>query len=298
MRVGLRLTSASRRVGAFAGFGGQPILKNVSSSRILWVDDATRAEAGGGLHGQSPGEILQNELGTAWVLDVEPASWERESALLSQLGLAIRVFAHAEALLGAIGTTPSARWLIVDERLVDGLLARQTMSPERAAALRAVPLVVLARDTRLLDPAALGVDLLVRKPLASPELVKALEAHLRQGESVTLPRLRIDHAFMTAARDDRFAASLTPREFQILSLLYRTPGHTLTRGELFVAVWSDVKVCRKALDVHVSKLRKKIAPLGFAINFVNPASYELSTLTATEATGAMPQITANEPQPS
>jgi DNA-binding response OmpR family regulator len=241
---------------------------------------------------------LRNELGTAWVLDVEAASWEHERSTLGQLGLEVRIFAHAEALLGAIGTPPSPRWLIVDERLVDGLLARQTMSPERAAALRAVPLVVLCRDTRLLDPATLGVDLLVRKPLASHELVRALDAHLRQVDSVTVPRLRIDHAFMTAARDDRFAASLTPREFQILSLLYRTPGHVLTRAELFGAVWQDIKVCRKALDVHVSKLRKKIAPLGFAINFVKPASYELTTLEAADADAGGGEAVADEPQPS
>ena len=52
---------------------------------------------------------------------------------------------------------------------------------------------------------------------------------------------------------------LTRREFRLLALLASEPGRVFTREELLQEVWSDARSGdRRAIDVHVSNLRRKL----------------------------------------
>lgn len=144
-----------------------------------------------------------------------------------------------------------------------------------------------------------------RKPLGADELTYKVERHLAAMSAAFAPSrasaadagglpggpLTMNRTFLTVGYGKGVEVVLTPREFQILGLLYDAPDHCVTRASVFVSVWDGVKVCQKVLDVHVSKLRKKLKPLGISINFVRPSNYVL------EIPGARQMATsANSPE--
>jgi DNA-binding response OmpR family regulator len=114
----------------------------------------------------------------------------------------------------------------------------------------------------------------VHIPFAPRDLASQIQRCLAPDRAAS-DKILFNVGALTVTVGSRPPAALTPREFQILSLLYRGAEHTATRTELFASVWSGVSVCNKVLDVHVSKLRKKLAGLGIGVSFVRPAAYRL-----------------------
>ncbi len=68
----------------------------------------------------------------------------------------------------------------------------------------------------------------------------------------------IDLARQTVVRNDE-EVKLTPREYSLLRLLARNPGHTVTRDEILSYVWGrDASQPKSALHTYVSRLRRKL----------------------------------------
>ncbi|MBQ9363215.1 MAG: Na/Pi symporter [Bacteroidaceae bacterium] len=55
-------------------------------------------------------------------------------------------------------------------------------------------------------------------------------------------------------------ASLTRTEFGLLCLLLRSRGQVLSRQQLMENIWQDVIVTDRTVDVHITRLRKKLGP--------------------------------------
>ena len=56
---------------------------------------------------------------------------------------------------------------------------------------------------------------------------------------------------------------LPRKEFEILAILLDNPGRIFSREELMQRVWPDnVVVVDRTVDVHVARIRSKIAPYG------------------------------------
>ena len=56
---------------------------------------------------------------------------------------------------------------------------------------------------------------------------------------------------------------LPRKEFELLALLLENPGRIFSREELLKRIWSDeVVVIDRSVDVHITRLRSKIAPYG------------------------------------
>ena len=51
---------------------------------------------------------------------------------------------------------------------------------------------------------------------------------------------------------------LTPREFDILHTLMRSPGEVFSRERLIDSVWEEEVLDRRNIDAHVSRLREKL----------------------------------------
>jgi DNA-binding response OmpR family regulator len=131
-------------------------------------------------------------------------------------------------------------------------------------------LMLTARETELDRVIGLetGADDYVTKPFSIAELVSRVRALLRR-RALDLSRssgvrtvggLRLDVNHHAATVEDR-PLQLTPSEFRLLSLLATEPGRVFTREELVRHLWqSDFLGDRRAIDVHVSNLRRKLEP--------------------------------------
>jgi two-component system, OmpR family, response regulator RegX3 len=129
-------------------------------------------------------------------------------------------------------------------------------------------LMLTARETELDRVIGLetGADDYVTKPFSLAELVSRVRALLRR-RALDLSRnsgvrtvgsLRLDVNHHAATVEDR-ALQLTPSEFRLLSLLATEPGRVFTREELVRHLWqSDFLGDRRAIDVHISNLRRKL----------------------------------------
>jgi DNA-binding response OmpR family regulator len=116
----------------------------------------------------------------------------------------------------------------------------------------------------------LGADDYIAKPFSIKEVLARVEAVLRRSsntvvygqddESFRYQKLKLDMVSKKVFVEDT-DISLTKKEFEILSLLMQKPERVFSREELLRIVWpDDVFVTDRTVDVHITRLRKKIAP--------------------------------------
>jgi len=132
----------------------------------------------------------------------------------------------------------------------------------------AVPIIIVtARDDEIDRVAGLelGADDYVVKPFGFRELVARIRA---VGRRVAAPapaagpqqigELRIDRRSHRVHLGDEELA-LTPKEFDLLSLLATDPGAMVTRREILAEVWDPHWYgTSKTVDVHIASLRRKL----------------------------------------
>ena len=115
----------------------------------------------------------------------------------------------------------------------------------------------------------LGADDYMTKPYGLRELLARMKALLRRAEmraEVPLERefrfgeVRVSPGQHKVFRDD-VEIALSPKEYDVLTLLLVNNGHVLTREILLEKVWGyDYPGDTRTVDVHVHWLREKIEP--------------------------------------
>lgn len=117
----------------------------------------------------------------------------------------------------------------------------------------------------------LGADDFVNKPIEPRVLLARIRAQLRHGNGPTnagtgvirVGALSVDSGSRDVAVNGTSVA-LTTMEFDVLLLLAREAGSVVTRDELYRRV-ADVEYdgIDRGMDVHISRLRKKLEAAGF-----------------------------------
>ncbi|MEN3342606.1 MAG: two-component system, OmpR family, alkaline phosphatase synthesis response regulator PhoP [Actinomycetota bacterium] len=199
------------------------------------------------------------------VVEDEPAIADAVSYALQEAGYAVDAVGDAgDALEVARGRRYD---LMVLDLMLAGGSGLDVCREVRASS--DLPIVMLtARDTetdRVLG-LEVGADDYVTKPFSVAELVSRVRALLRRraldrtrGDFVRrVGGLELDVAHHTAALGGR-PLDLTRSEFRLLTLLASKPGGVFTRDEILRHLRAAGSVGdRRAIDVHVSNLRRKV----------------------------------------
>jgi two-component system response regulator QseB len=162
--------------------------------------------------------------------------------------------------------------VILDLGLPDG--DGLTLLKDRRAAGDRTPVLILTARDGLSDRVGglnAGADDYLAKPFAMEELVARVKALLRRpgaalGVQLTLGNICLDTVGPSFTIDGR-SATLTRRELALMEILLRRPGKVISRGAIEEGLYSySDEVGSNALEVLVSRLRKKLGSLGADIN--------------------------------
>jgi DNA-binding response OmpR family regulator len=111
----------------------------------------------------------------------------------------------------------------------------------------------------------MGADDYIAKPFDGRELVARIQAVLRRTQGLTEGQTIIRRgplAISTAERTASYAGrplSLTPKEFDLLSLLAAHPGQAFPREKLLDRVWgADFEGDVRTVDSHIKNLREEL----------------------------------------
>jgi DNA-binding response OmpR family regulator len=134
---------------------------------------------------------------------------------------------------------------------------------------RNLPVILLTARNELDDRLIglnLGADDYIAKPFFVEELVARIHAVIRRsnGERQNVLRagpLELDRLTRQVTCADH-QVELTPREFNLLEYLMRSPGRIFTRTQILEHVWGyDFNPSTNVVDVCIQRLRKKLSPL-------------------------------------
>ncbi|MFN2582021.1 MAG: response regulator transcription factor [Candidatus Dormibacteria bacterium] len=171
---------------------------------------------------------------------------------------------------------------IIDWRM-PGMDGVEMITVARRQGLRTPMLILTARDApadRIAGLDAGGDDYLV-KPFNFEELLARIRALLRRpvtaSESLHFGRLIIDPA-RREARVDTSSLALTPTEYVLLDLLVRRAPLFVSRRDLMSHAWprTDEPISANAIEVHMARLRAKLAPHGCAVEGMRRSGYRLT----------------------
>ncbi len=168
---------------------------------------------------------------------------------------------------------------------VDGTeVARRLKADSRTATIPLIMLTAKGEETDVVVGLTLGADDYVTKPFSMKILLARLNTVLRRseqvataGESAMLKAgpLTIDPSKHEVLVDGE-PVKLTLTEFKLLAALVGARGRVLTRDQLMdKAMGTDVFVTDRAIDVHVTAIRKKLNTANWLIHTVRGVGYRL-----------------------
>ena len=130
------------------------------------------------------------------------------------------------------------------------------------------PVIILSardREAEKIEALDLGADDYVEKPFGIGELTARLRAALRHAAHAAQPvqRVEIDGVIMDfdkrlVTRDGE-PIKLTPKEYDLLAVLFRNAGRVVTHRQILAAVWGPAHTeDTQYLRVFIGQLRGKI----------------------------------------
>jgi two-component system, OmpR family, phosphate regulon response regulator PhoB len=235
----------------------------------------------------SPGAIDPHA--TILVVDDEPDLVELITYNLEQQGFNILSASDgAQALELAKSRLPDLIVLDVMMPKLTGLeVAKRLRAQTETASMPIIMLTAKAEEADELGGLGAGADDYITKPFSMQVLVARINALTRrtatthgQSTKLSLGPVAIDLDLHQASVDGH-PISLTITEFRLLSALLSNQSKVLSRPALISnAIGPGVAVTERTIDVHITSLRKKIAPYSSMITTVRGVGYRADPIAA------------------
>lgn len=176
-------------------------------------------------------------------------------------------------------TTFDAVILDIDFPGLDGLVILRTIR-----AFSGIPVLILSalcsEEDRIRGLEA-GADDYMAKPFSTRELLLRVAAILKRcskpgtisSQELAYGPIRIDLTAHRVFVDGKFVA-MTPKEFDLLTLMVGQPNVAFSRKQLLDMVWGgDPTGGTRTLDTHIKQVRRAIAPYGDRIVTLRGVGY-------------------------
>ena len=166
-------------------------------------------------------------------------------------------------------------------------VARRLKADPRTAGIPIIMLTAKAEETDVVVGLTLGADDYVTKPFSPKVLLARMSTVLRRSEVTAIVSTTGDTGMLKAGplvidsnkhdvTVEGESIKLTLTEFKLLSALVSARGRVLTRDQLMdKAMGTDVFVTDRAIDVHVTAIRKKLNSASWMIHTVRGVGYRL-----------------------
>ena len=181
-------------------------------------------------------------------------------------------------------TTPS---LIILDLMLPGMSGMELCRRLRREPLtQSTPIIMLtakAAEAEKIAGLEVGADDYIIKPFSVKELTARVRAVLRRVEREDVPtykdgRMSVDFNDMRVICDGE-NVKLTRKEFALLEYLIKNTGRVAVRQQLLDNVWGySYFGDTRTLDVHIRRLRQKMAECGGCIETVVGVGYRFNKL--------------------
>ena len=184
--------------------------------------------------------------------------------------------------------------LIVLDVMMPGIdgneVTRRLKADPKTAAIPIVMLTAKSEDVDVIVGLKLGADDYVTKPFSLEVLLARIERLTRRveqppaapsgGAAEADDRIRAGPLEIDASRHEVFVngqhVRLTLTEFKLLGALVAAKGRVLSRDQLMdKAMGADVFVTDRAIDVHVTAIRRKLGDAAWLVHTVRGVGYRL-----------------------
>ncbi len=198
------------------------------------------------------------------VVDDEPQIQRLLNVALTAAGYdVVAAETGAEALRMAVTSAPAL--IVLDLGLPDRD-GKDVLRDIRA--FSQTPVIVLSardRESEKIEALDLGADDYVEKPFGMGELTARLRAALRHKAKQAQPASRIEIDGVALDFERRLVTragapvKLTPKEYELLAILFRNAGRVVTHRQILSSVWGPAHTeDTQYLRVFIGQLRAKI----------------------------------------
>ena len=158
---------------------------------------------------------------------------------------------------------------------ISGFSLAQKIRKEMKLEIPVIFLTARNTETDMLTGFNLGADDYMTKPFSIRELQARVKAVLKRSKalpaeavsaSIIAGEIIIDFETKRLMIGDK-KIELTRKEYEIISLLAKSPGRIFSREEILRRIWeSDVIVTDRTVDVNMTRLRRKLEEYGSYIH--------------------------------
>lgn len=190
---------------------------------------------------------------------------------LESEGFAVDIANSAEEALKLL--TDSHELILLDV-MMEGMSGFKMAEKVRKELQLNIPIIFLtAKDTEndMLTGFSIGGDDYISKPFSIKEVTARVKAVLKRSSLKEIPEkkkmleigeLTIDLSGKNVLLNG-LSVQLTKKEFEILYMLAKNPNRIFSREDILCKVWQeDGYVLERTVDVHITRLRKKLGEFG------------------------------------